>query len=140
MVVWGVRRPPEADEELARWALAGAPQLESMRTGLRDAVRAQPATDREDLVERLTIVVTELAGNALRHGRPPTVVILQRSDGHLVVHVLDNDPEAVPAVDDDRPSGEGGLGLVLAHRLAEEVGWYPTDTGKRVWARFSLAA
>jgi hypothetical protein len=37
-----------------------------------------------------------------------------------------------------RPPGDGGLGLQLTERLAEEVGWYPTDTDKHVWAKFSL--
>ncbi|GIF06926.1 ATP-binding protein [Actinoplanes siamensis] len=30
------------------------------------------------------------------------------------------------------------LGLVLAERLAEEVGWYATGAGKQVWATFAL--
>jgi serine/threonine-protein kinase RsbW len=140
MTGWDMRRPPSPDEELARWTLAGALELRVLRAALQQAVMAQPAAvDREDLGERLTIVATELAGNALRHGRPPTVVILQRSDGKLVVDVLDNDPGSVPAVDDLRASGEGGLGLVLVQSLAQEVGWYPTETGKSVWAAFMLA-
>jgi anti-sigma regulatory factor (Ser/Thr protein kinase) len=135
-----MRRPPRFDEELGRWTLGEALQLQSLRAALQRAVLDRvAAADRGDLTERLTIVATELAGNALRHGRPPTVVILQRSDEDLVVDVLDNDPESVPAVDHQRPAGDGGLGLVLAQRLAREVGWYPTDTGKRVWATFALA-
>jgi serine/threonine-protein kinase RsbW len=66
------------------------------------------------------------------------VVILQRSDGRLLVDVLDNDPVSAPAVDEQRPPGEGGLGLVLAQRLAQDVGWYPTGSGKHVWATFAL--
>ena len=135
-----MRRPLSVDEELARWTLAGAPELQVMRSALQQAVMDQPsAADREDLAERLTIVATELAGNALRHGHPPTVVTLQRADGHLIVAVLDNDPGTAPVVDDHRAPGEGGLGLMLAERLAQDVGWYPTDTGKRVWAQFALA-
>jgi anti-sigma regulatory factor (Ser/Thr protein kinase) len=135
-----VRQPPSSDEELGRWTLGAAPQLQSLRAALQRAVFDHgQAQDLRDLAERLTLVATELASNALRHGRPPTVVILQRSDGRLVVDVLDNQPDAVPAVDDQRPAGGGGLGLVLAQRLALDVGWYPTGTGKRVWATFALA-
>jgi anti-sigma regulatory factor (Ser/Thr protein kinase) len=135
-----MRRPPSTDEELARWTLDKAPELHSLRAALQQAVMDRaPAADRQDLAERLTIVATELAGNALRHGRPPTVVILHRADGNLVVCVLDNDPGWRPTVDQPRPAGHGGLGLVLAERLAEDVGWYPTGTGKRVWAAFALA-
>jgi serine/threonine-protein kinase RsbW len=140
MTGWEMRHPPNSDEELGRWTLGEAPQLQALRAALQRAVLGHAAAeDRQDLAERLTIVATELAGNALRHGRPPTVVILQRSDGHLVVDVLDNAADAVPTVDYERPAGDGGLGLVLAERLALKVGWYPTRTGKRVWATFDLA-
>ena len=140
MAGWNIRYPPSPDEELGRWVLGDAPHLQSLRAGLQRAVLGRADVEnREDLAERLVIVATELAGNALRHGRPPTVVILQRSDGHLVVDVADAAPDAVPAVADQRTAGYGGLGLVLAQRLALEVGWYPTGVGKRVWATFALA-
>jgi serine/threonine-protein kinase RsbW len=86
------------------------------------------------------IAATELAGNALRHGRPPTVVALLRADGHLIIDVTDNDPTTRPAVDAHRPHGSGSLGLTVTQRLAEEVGWYPTGTDKHVWAQFTIAA
>ena len=135
-----MRRPPSIDEELARWTLTAPAQLQNLRAALQEAIHGQSAAaDPADLAERLTIVATELAGNALRHGHPPTVVVLQRSDGKLVVDVLDNDSGSVPAVDDVRAAGQGGLGLVLTQRLAHDVGWYPTRTGKSVWATFALA-
>jgi serine/threonine-protein kinase RsbW len=136
---WDRRRPPSIDEELARWTLAAPPELQFLRAALQRAVHDQPAADPADLAERLAIVATELAGNALRHGHPPAVVILQRSDGKLVVDVLDNDAKSTPAPDEDRAAGAGGLGLVLAQRLAHDVGWYPTSAGKGVWATFALA-
>jgi hypothetical protein len=61
----------------------------------RRAVRAyapENAVDLADLAERLMIAATELAGNALRHGKPPTIVALLRADGHLIIDVTDNDP------------------------------------------------
>lgn len=141
MTGWVIRRPPAIDEEIARWTVGAAPELSSLRAALQQAVRAQAGagTDVRDLEERLTIVATELAGNALRHGRPPTVVILQRSDGSLVIDVADHDPASAPAAGDRRRSGDGGLGLILAERLAEDVGWYPTGAGKSIWAIFDLA-
>ncbi|GAB1690935.1 hypothetical protein KRM28CT15_27380 [Krasilnikovia sp. M28-CT-15] len=85
-------------------------------------------------------MAAELAGNALRHGQPPTIVIVQRADGKLVVEVLDGDPNSIPAVDPQRPIGDGGLGLVLSERLAHDVGWYSTGAGgKGVWAAFAFA-
>jgi serine/threonine-protein kinase RsbW len=131
--------PP--DEEIARWTLDQPPALETLRTGLQRAVSAyapENAVDLTDLTERLMIAATELAGNALRHGQPPTVVALLRADGHLIIDVTDNDPTTRPTVDPDRP--HGGLGLTLTQRLAQEVGWYPTDTDKHVWAQFAVTA
>ncbi|MFD1364453.1 ATP-binding protein [Actinoplanes sichuanensis] len=137
-----MQHPPVSDEEFARWTLGEAPQLQVLRHEVQQAVLdgVVPAADPADLAERLVIVVTELAGNALVHGRAPVLVMLHRSNGDVVVDVVDGDRESVPVVDDRRASGEGGLGLVLTQRLAGRVGWYPTVAGKGVWASFSLRA
>ncbi len=143
MTGWTNRHPLPPDEEVARWTLDQPPALEALRAGLQRAVRAyasEAAVDLTDLTERLMIAATELAGNALRHGRPPTVVALLRADGHLIIDVIDNDPSTKPTVDPDRPPGRGGLGLTVTQRLAEEVGWYPTGTDKHIWAQFTIAA
>ncbi|MEU4215871.1 ATP-binding protein [Actinoplanes sp. NPDC026623] len=143
MTRWTNRHPMPPDEEIARWTLDRPPALEAVRAGLQRAVRAHApknAADLADLAERLMIAATELAGNALRHGKPPTVVALLRADGHLIIDVTDNDPTTRPTVDPDRRPGSGGLGLTLTQRLAQEVGWYPTDTDKHVWAQFTIAA
>ncbi|GAA4606278.1 anti-sigma regulatory factor (Ser/Thr protein kinase) [Actinoplanes octamycinicus] len=139
MIEWDVCRPPDADEELARWSLHEAPELSALRTGLRAAVMAGAGfgPDPEDLAERLVMVGTELAGNALRHAGSPALVVLQRSAGTLVIVISDSDAATGPAVDRKRPAGQGGLGLVLAQRLATSVGWHPTSGGKLVWAAFA---
>jgi serine/threonine-protein kinase RsbW len=140
MTGWRLRRPPDVEAELARWVLAAPHELSLLRAALVTAVaeRAPAATvDVVDLEERLMIVATELAGNALRHGSPPAVVALLQADGRLILDVVDNDPDRRPAIDEARAAGDGGLGLPMAARLAEEVGWYPTGTGKHVWALFA---
>ena len=141
MTAWTIRRPPSADQEIARWALDRPPALETFRAGLHRAVSASAleiTVDLNDLTERLMIAATELAGNALRHGQPPSVVALLRADGHLIIDVIDNDPTTRPTSDPDRPPGTGGLGLPLTQRLAQDVGWYPTATDKHVWAQFTI--
>ena len=78
MTAWTIRRPPSADQEIARWALDRPPALETFRAGLHRAVSASAleiTVDLNDLTERLMIAATELAGNALRHGQPPSVVV-----------------------------------------------------------------
>jgi hypothetical protein len=52
----------------------------------------------------------------------------------LVIDVRNNDPASRPGIDAQRWPGDGGLGLVLAQRLGQDVGWYPTGAGKSVWA------
>jgi serine/threonine-protein kinase RsbW len=141
MTGWGFRGLPAIGERLAQWTVDTASQLQTLRAALQQAVltTVSAAADRLDLVERITIVATELAGNALRHTDTPAVVTLLRANGNLIVEVGDGDRVAGPAVDTHRVPGDGGLGLVLAERLAEDVGWYHTDTGKQVWATFAVA-
>jgi serine/threonine-protein kinase RsbW len=141
MTGWTIRHPLPPDEEIARWTLDRPPALETLRAGLQRAVTAYApdnAVDLTDLTERLMIAATELAGNALRHGQPPTVVALLRADGHLIIDVIDHDPTTRPTAGPARPDSTGGLGLTLTQRLAKEVGWYPTSTDKHVWAQFTL--
>ncbi len=107
MTAWTLRRPPRPDQEIARWTLDRPPALETLRAGLHRAVSAsalQITVDPNDLTERLMIAATELAGNALRHGQPPSVVALLRADGHLIIDVIDTDPTSRPTIDPDRPA------------------------------------
>lgn len=136
-----MRQVPVIDEEIARWTLDQPPELAAVRAALQRVLseRLQKSTvDLDDLAERLLIVATELAGNALRHAQPPTVVALLRADGHLIVDVIDNQPGTEPVADSHRRPGEGGLGLPLAEHLAEDVGWFPADGRKHVWAQFTI--
>jgi anti-sigma regulatory factor (Ser/Thr protein kinase) len=89
-----------------------------------------------DVIDRMTVVANELATNALRHGLPPTVVRLLREGDRLIVDVSDHDREAEPRVAENRPLGDGGLGLQLTRRFAIDVGWYATELTKHVWASF----
>jgi two-component sensor histidine kinase len=89
-----------------------------------------------DLFDRMAVVATELATNALRHGLPPTVVRLLRDEDRLILDVADHDLGAAPKVEPDRPLGDGGLGMQLAQTFAIDLGWYATDATKHVWASF----
>ncbi|AEV84319.1 anti-sigma regulatory factor [Actinoplanes sp. SE50] len=138
---WITGRPPAVDEVIARWDVERPPQLQDLRRELQQLVRAgriaTPA-DADDVAERLVIVVTELTSNALRHGQPPTIVMLFRSDGQVIVDVVDHDENSVPAVDRHRAPARGGLGLQVVQRLAVAVGWYAADRVKHVWASLTL--
>jgi serine/threonine-protein kinase RsbW len=127
--------PPPAADELCSWTLAQFGELRDLRLQLRRQLAHEPAAELDDLVDRISVVATELATNALRHGLPPTVVRLLRKDDRLFLDVADHDLDAPPEVA-DRPLGAGGLGLKLTQTFAIDVGWYITDATKHVWASF----
>ncbi len=92
----------------------------------------------DDVLERMLVVVTELASNAIKHGLPPTEVRLSCTDEEFILDVADHDLSSVPELADTRPAGAGGRGLKLALSFSLEVGWYATDSTKHVWASFPI--
>lgn len=127
--------------ELHAWRLDSFTELQRLRAALREAVVeapvvVSPEVDLDDVFDRMAVVATELATNALRHGLPPTVVRLLRQDDHLILDVADHELQAYPHLDVDRPLGAGGLGLQLTKTFAVDVGWYTTEVTKHVWASF----
>jgi serine/threonine-protein kinase RsbW len=133
--------PHPAAAEVHRWCLDDFTQLRRLRAALRAAIDESPpgssaGVDLDEVSDRVAVVATELATNALRHGRPPTLVRLLRDRDRLILDVADHDLGARPEVDPDRPLGAGGLGLQLTQSFAIEVGWYVTDVTKHVWASF----
>lgn len=133
---------PHGFVEIGTWRLDGLDDLARLRRGLhRMLTGAPPPPDRhlDAPPERIVLVASELATNALRHGLPPTRVRLLSDGRALVVDVVDHFPDAAPVVARRRTPGEGGFGLVLARRAATAVGWYRSGTGeKHVWARFDV--
>ncbi len=85
----------------------------------------------------LELVASELASNAVLHGRPPYRLSVWRGDDRLHLEVADGG-EGRP-----RPrragDGEGGRGLVLVDRLSICWGVTPRGNGKVVWADVPLS-
>ena len=80
-------------------------------------------------------VVSELIGNAIRHGKQPCAYGVRMDHGDVLITV-DDAERAGPA--EGVPSGrlaESGRGLFIVASLARRWGWMPRDHGKRVWAR-----
>jgi serine/threonine-protein kinase RsbW len=137
--------PPPVTTVVGQWVLADYPELRLLRASLRQAVDTEwPGSsdddddDDDDVADRMAIVATELATNALRHARSPAVVRLSRAKNAFVVDVADDKPLAVPDSDPAKPPGTGGRGLEITRRLASDTGWYVTGGHKHVWARFSV--
>lgn len=133
---------PPAMTELQHWVLDSPDQLRTLRASLHEAITGQPApegAELDEIPEKVVLVATELATNALRHGLPPTIVRLGRAGSVFILDVADHSPDVVPQYTDDRPPGAGGLGLQLAKKFALEIGWYIDDDTKHVWAEFPVA-
>ena len=134
--------PPDMTD-LQTWVLDSPVQLRSLRASLHQAITGNPlpaGAELDEIPEKVVLVATELATNALRHGLPPTIVRLGRTQRVFVLDVADHSPEVVPQYADDRPPGAGGLGLQLAKQFALDLGWYIEDDTKHVWAEFPVAA
>jgi anti-sigma regulatory factor (Ser/Thr protein kinase) len=129
-------RPPSGCTEVGSWTLGDSRQLSALRHSLQDALEGGEELD--EVPEKVALVASELATNALRHGLPPTVVRLLRSDEAFVLDVADHDTGVIPQPEDEESDSEGGRGLQIARRLALDVGWYAADTTKHVWAQFAV--
>jgi anti-sigma regulatory factor (Ser/Thr protein kinase) len=93
------------------------------------------------VVEPLVLIVSELVANAVRHGRPPIQLMLQRVGRGVRVDVHDEAPASGVMqrfdgpVDLPRAAAQGGRGLPLVHALSAKHGVDNIpDDGKRIWA------
>ncbi|MCD0485804.1 SpoIIE family protein phosphatase [Streptacidiphilus sp. ASG 303] len=92
----------------------------------------------DDLVDTTELLVSELATNALRHGRGDIRLRLLR-DTTVVCEVWDNG-YAQPRQRRAHVTDEGGRGLQLVSLLAERWGSRRTPKGKIVWFELGLPA
>ncbi|MEE3919450.1 ATP-binding protein [Micromonospora sp. BRA006-A] len=132
--------PPPQATELEQWVLDSPEDLRGLRASLRDALNRHGLVQGENLDEvphLVVLVATELASNALRHGRPPTIVTLLTTDDRFLLDVADHDVSSVPELTDISPTDSGGRGLFLAQSVSLDVGWYATEKTKNIRASFS---
>jgi anti-sigma regulatory factor (Ser/Thr protein kinase) len=89
------------------------------------------------VVEPLQLVVSELVGNAVRHGRPPVDMWLRRVGKGVRVDVHDEATESAPEVATlSAPDAESGRGMFLVDAVSAESGVEQIpDDGKVSWAR-----
>jgi anti-sigma regulatory factor (Ser/Thr protein kinase) len=87
------------------------------------------------LLDPVLLVVSELVGNAVRHGRPPVDLRLRRSGRSVRVDVHD-EAELPPERREPGHEAESGRGMLLVDAVAAESGVDPIEgDGKVVWAR-----
>lgn len=88
--------------------------------------------DRSDAV---LLVLSELLGNACRHGRGPVCYQADLDGGDVRVCVEDACPSPPIADETIELDAEGGRGLFLVSTVSRSWGWEMIASGKRVWAR-----
>jgi anti-sigma regulatory factor (Ser/Thr protein kinase) len=117
-----------------------APDVTSVRAARAFVTGVLCRWGLQDAVETATLLVSELATNAVRHASTRYAVVVTRTDTGAHVDVLDNaDRSPQPAVVD--LEADNGRGLMLVAGLA--TAWGPTpDAERRGFAkgvRFTLA-
>lgn len=112
-----------------------------VRRELRTDLRAHGVP--EQLVDAAALVLSELIGNAVRHGLAlPSGQLLARWDctaGGLRIEVVDGGTGPAGAVPPAADEAEGGRGLALVDRLSDSWGSTPDDPGTAVWADLPAA-
>ncbi len=113
-------------------------ELDSVRAARHYAAGLlEPVTDQV-LAEDVAIAVTELAANAVVHGRSAFTVVVSRWATRIRVAVRDNTPVVIPAVGEYAEPVPypvtPGHGLSVVAKLASRWGVEPTPAGKVVWA------
>lgn len=88
-----------------------------------------------DRCDTMELAVSELLGNAVRHGHPPVAYDIAVDGDDLVLTVSDGNPAGPVAATDRGPDAEQGRGLFLISEMARGWGWEQAKTGKRVWVR-----
>ncbi|MFD7739772.1 ATP-binding protein, partial [Kitasatospora sp. NPDC059800] len=101
---------------------------------------SRPAAADPLLVADAVLLVSELVGNALRHGGEPGTLLLVRATGRLRIEVSDASPRPPLPRPPHPPDEPGGLGLFLLSRLTLRWGWHPSGPGKTVWCDLRLPA
>jgi anti-sigma regulatory factor (Ser/Thr protein kinase) len=98
--------------------------LGELRDWLR--TRLEDVDMTAERAETVVLAVNEVAGNGLRHGRPPVRVTLWATAAHILCDVTDRgpgitDPLAGYTPPDPRNLAEHGAGLWVTRRLCDEV-------------------
>jgi anti-sigma regulatory factor (Ser/Thr protein kinase) len=137
---WGARHERAGLEARTGVSAAFPAEADSPRRARRMAAATLRRWGHgEALVADVSLVVSELASNAVRHAGSSFSVALQMQGLLLRVAVEDRAPLA-DAVTDTGMTPQPPHGLCVVDSLAASWGIEPTRTGKVVWAQLTHAA
>jgi anti-sigma regulatory factor (Ser/Thr protein kinase) len=80
----------------------------------------------DSVVDSTVLVVSELLGNAILHGRPRVTLTVRDTPDGIKIEVVDEGHRTAPA--DHRPAGEHGLGLIIVQAHCTELTIHHTAT------------
>ncbi len=107
--------------------------VQSIVRARRFAAETLDGIDRE-LADSITVMVSELVTNSVRHAASEFVLSLERDDARIRVAVSD-EGEQRPSLRDPGPTEQSGRGLQIVDALSDD--WGVTETaghsGKTVW-------
>jgi len=134
--------PDDPGDRCGSWPLQMAPQLARVRSAVDQLARlryAHPSLETPEpsllgVMERLSLVVSELGSNALRHGQAPITVTLNRVRRGWLISVADGDPGSSPVMGRQEETGGHRHGLQVVALVSSHVGWYADGAAKYVWA------
>jgi anti-sigma regulatory factor (Ser/Thr protein kinase) len=104
---------------------------------VRAFVRAALGSRDVELIERVSLLVTELASNAVRHTNTAIEVVIEERRGRVRVSVRDASTRR-PRRRHSGPDDVDGRGLQIVEALADRWGVDLDGGGKSVW--FEVAA
>ena len=111
------------------WTLPDDPTAaRAARRHVADALSQRPELDDA------LLVASELAANAVRHGRPPIELRLDVDATTVRITVSDHGEAADPHIVTADPAAGHGRGLAIVIALAREVGWSRDGDRLDVWA------
>lgn len=105
----------------------------------RHFVTAAVSDVPQDVLDRVALLVSELATNAVRHAGTDFIVRVEQTDEEIAVEIADAG-EGTPMLRRAEPRDASGRGLRIVEALADSWGVRPdpNGAGKTVWFTLSL--
>ncbi|MDQ1478248.1 MAG: hypothetical protein QOE62_3477 [Actinomycetota bacterium] len=126
---------PRANDDNA-FVRSFAPTLSAPRAARQFAAAALRALGEEELTNGAALITSELATNAIAHGRSPFTVTISPTGSTIEIAVRDASARP-PRLRQSDASRVGGRGIALVASIAADWGTRTEPDGKAVWARLA---
>jgi anti-sigma regulatory factor (Ser/Thr protein kinase) len=94
----------------------------------------------ESAADDLVLIASELAANAIRHGRPPVLLTVDYSADRVRLTVSNHGDSPEPRVLEASPDAGHGRGLAMVAAISTDSGWERDGDRLDVWAEVRLTA